>query len=219
MKELRYTLLADGGSDRVLLHTIDWLISDLLPKIPVQGNFADFSGYKQPPPFNKLDQRIEAAILQYPCDIIFVHRDAEAETVENREIEIRGFWEKASQTSQRKLIPIIPVRMTEVWLLIDLNAIKPAAGNRNFGGELVLPKFARLEEEPDPKNLLFSLIKTASNLKGRSLEKLRVHSATHIVAEKIDDYSPLRQLPAFQRFEAAVRRTLQDLALIPVSHP
>lgn len=215
MNELRYTLLTDGGSDRVLLHIIDWLLSDLLPRIPIQGNFADFSGYKQPPPFNKLDQRIEAAILQYPCDIIFVHRDAENQTIKDRETEIQVFWEKTTQTKQRKLIPIIPVRMTEAWLLIDSNAIKLAAGNRNFGGDLTLPKFARLEEEPDPKNLLFNLIKIASNLKGRSLDKLRVHSTTHIIAEKISDYSPLRQMFAFQRFEALVRQTLQDLGLIP----
>lgn len=209
MTKLTYTLLTDGSSDRVLLHIINWLLDDLLPTIPIQGNYADFSGLNNPPPFTKLDQRIEKAISLYPCDVIFVHRDAETKTIGSREIEIQGFWEKTTQTEQRKIIPLIPMRMTEAWLLFDHNAIKIAAGNRNFAGELALPKLTRLEDEPDPKAFLFNLIRKASDLKGRSLAKLRVHPTIHIVAETIRDYSPLRNLSAFQRFEVTVKETLQ----------
>ena len=210
MNKLTYTLLTDGSSDRVLIHIINWLLNDLLPYLPVQGNYADFSALKNPPPIGKLDQRIETAITLYPCDIIFVHRDSETQAVEIRETEIRSFWEKTDHGLHLTMIPLIPVRMTEAWLLIDTNAIKIAAGNRNFREDLALPRFNRLEDEPDPKMYLFNLIRRASDLRGRSLDKLRVHSTTHIVAETIRDYSPLRNLSAFQHFEGLVKQTLQD---------
>ena len=214
MKTLNYTLLTDGTSDRVLLHIIDWLLNDLMPKVPVQGEYADLSYLKDPPSLKRLDRRIEIATELFPCDILFVHRDAEHFSIEKREAEIKEGWQKTSSKQSGKIIPVIPVRMTEAWLLIDSEAIKTAAGNRNFRGDLVLPKVSQLENEPDPKALLFNLIRYASGLKGRRLDKLSVHSARHILAERIQDFSPLRKLSSFQYFERIVRTTLKEMDVL-----
>ncbi len=49
MKDLKYTLIADGSSDKTLLRIIKWVLDDLYPKLPNQGVFADFRGLPDPP--------------------------------------------------------------------------------------------------------------------------------------------------------------------------
>ena len=56
---------------------------------------------------------------------------------------------------------------------------------------------------PDPKDHLNQLLKTASGKHGRDLQKLSV--PTWRIADLIDDFSPLRALPAFQAFEEELR--------------
>ena len=77
MKEWRFTLLTDGGSDRALLPPITWLLHEKLPGIPVQLEWADLR--RVPRPVKGLAGRIKAAIDYYPCDVLLVHRDAEGE--------------------------------------------------------------------------------------------------------------------------------------------
>lgn len=50
---------------------------------------------------------------------------------------------------------VIPVRMTEAWLLFDEAAIRQAAGNRLGRAPLALPPLDEVEQEPDPKSLLY----------------------------------------------------------------
>ncbi|MCX6153144.1 MAG: hypothetical protein NT007_03175 [Candidatus Kapabacteria bacterium] len=210
--EINYTLLTDGSSDRVLIKIINWLFNDLIPNIPIKGQFSDFSFLKKPPTISRLDLRIKAAIEYYPCDILFVHRDSENESREDRYEEIIRFWNKASLSNQ-KMIPIIPVRMSEAWLLIDQQAIKIAASNRYYKGNITLPNTQNLEREPDPKKLLFELIQQVSELTGRRLKKLNVHTARHIVAENIDNYSVLRNLSSFILFEEDVKKVIAEISL------
>ena len=64
-------------------------------------------------------------------------------------------------------ICVIPVRMTEAWLLIDEKAIRIAAGNRNGTEILEIPKLHELESLPDPKKLLYELIISEAVLHGQ----------------------------------------------------
>ena len=73
--DLVYTLISDGSSDRVLMPFLSWLIEQHIPQVSVQGQWADFRHLKQPP--IGLQQRMKTAIDLYPCQLIFVHRDAE----------------------------------------------------------------------------------------------------------------------------------------------
>ena len=89
----------------------------------------------------------------------------------------------------------------ETWLLISEDALKKASGNRNYKGNINLPPINQLEKNQDPKSLLHTILKNCSGLKTRRLDKFNVHQAVHLVAEYIEDYSPLRQLYSFQKFE------------------
>ncbi|GBL34863.1 hypothetical protein EMGBS15_04580 [Filimonas sp.] len=206
---IRYTLIADGSSDKALMNIIKWLLDDLYPRIAFEGQFADFRHMPSPPEAGDVQAKIITAEEWYPFDILFYHRDAETSRnniVAERTQEIR---EQMDEKYHPCTICLVPVRMMESWLLFDADAIKKAAGNRRYNGQLDLPALNRLESIPSPKQRLHDILKQASELKGRKLAKFNVHEAVHLVAENIQDFAPLRNLPAFQQFEAELRRLLQ----------
>jgi len=92
-----------------------------------------------------------------------VHRDAEGETLERRVIEIKGVVADLPDP----LVPVVPVRMQEAWLLIDEPALRCAAGNPNGVINLDMPAIDRLEGIPNPKQVLHELLLDASELTGR----------------------------------------------------
>jgi hypothetical protein len=98
--------------------------------------------------------------------------------------------------------------MMETWLLIEPEAIKKAAGNRNYTGNINLPPIRNLEGENQPKLLLYSLLEEASGKKGRNLKKFNVGKAVHLVAENIEDFGRLRDLNAFQAFEEELKKVV-----------
>lgn len=92
MSEITYTLLSDGTSDKALLSIIDWVLRQHFPNLVTQRQWADFSRLPNPPLMNRLTDRMEQALALYPCDWLFVHRDAERQSVEDRQQEIATAW-------------------------------------------------------------------------------------------------------------------------------
>lgn len=189
---LSYTLLTDGSSDKTLMPIIDWVLAQV-PNIRFSGQHAE----RTLKPSLGLFRRAEAAVKVYECDILLVHRDAEAQAISERIAEIHGDL----ATLNKRYVPIVPIRMTEAWLLIDEQAIRAAAGNPNGKISLDIPKAERLERIPDPKNILFEQLKLASGLSAGRLKKFSPEFCRHRVAELISDFSQLRQLSAFVQFE------------------
>ena len=131
----------------------------------------------------------------YPCDLLFIHRDTESPDSSPRSAEIEQAVAEAGAVTPT--IPVVPIRMTEAWLLFDEQAVRRAAGNPNGRMAIELPA-KHPEAIVDPKSLLHQALKKASGLTGRRLRGLRTNDAVHRVAEYIDDFSPLRELTAFQ---------------------
>ena len=214
MKKIKYTLLADGSSDKTLMSIINWLLNDLIPTVAIEKQFADLRILPNPPSLKELDKRIEKAIELYPCDILFVHRDAEQndnpeEIIRKRSEEIMiGFGRR-----HEKLVKVIPIRMMETWFLIDELSIRKAADNRNSTVKISLPNISKLESITNPKKDLHQLLKDVSQKKGRRLDNFNVNAAVHIVAESIENYSILRKLFAFQSFENDLKIALKELEL------
>ena len=209
--DLRYTLLSDGSSDRALLPLINWSLRWHGITSGIHPEWANLNVLRHPPV--GLAQRIRAALDLYPCTLLFVHRDCETQSVAVRQQEIRDALDEV-QASASELAPavcIVPRRMTEAWLLISERAIRIASGNPSGLVPLLVPSQNRLEDLPDPKETLFALLRTASELPGRRLRSLRVHKLVHRVVELIEDFSPLRNLPAFAAFEAQLGQVLEEL--------
>ena len=203
MRELRFTLMADGSSDMALLPILVWLLRRHFGSIPIQPEFADLRRLQNPP--NELFERIAKSIELYPCDLLFVHRDAERESIEKRVREIRESVEQCAIETP-PVVCVVPVRMQEAWLLIDESALRKAAGNPQGRQPLDVPDRKKLEDLPDPKQRLHDLLHQASGLRGRRLKRFirDVGSYVHRVAEQIDDFSLLRELTAFRKVEDQV---------------
>ncbi|MEH2057144.1 MAG: hypothetical protein V7K97_13485 [Nostoc sp.] len=209
MKELCYTLLSDGSSDKALMPILTWLLRAHQVECAIQSNWADLRRLPKPP--KKLLPRIINSLELYPCNLLFIHRDAEREPREKRITEISEALEEAVKKSV--VVPphicVIPVRMQEAWLLFDEVALRKAAGNPRGHQLLQLPDIRRLEQILDPKNILYGLLYEASELKGRRLKQFSVNERVHRLAELIDDFSPLRALSAFQLLETDIQQVIK----------
>jgi len=207
VKQLRYTLLCDGSSDRSLLPILTWLLEQYITGSAVVSRWADFRMVPSPP--RALAARIGMAVELRPCDMLFVHRDAERASRSDRVSEIR----KAQVESRNPRFPavcVVPVRMTEAWLLFDEAAIRKAAGNPRGRVELELPDPREVERIPDPKALLHCLLARASDLGRRRSSTFPIRIAAARLAEMIPDFTPLRQLPAFSAMEQELRQLIQE---------
>lgn len=212
VEPLRTTLLCDGSSDRALHRFIEHLL-DAHPIAEERGFTTAWADLSKLPmlPGPKLVARIEAALELEPCDILFVHRDSEGSSREHRLHEIREATPETFPSSA--LVPIVPVRMTEAWLLIDERAIREAAGNPTGTIPLNLPRIRRLESLPDPKKVLEDALLRASEKSGRKAHQIRrtLGQRKHRVAELMDDLDPLDDLPAFREFRQATQEALDQI--------
>ncbi len=202
--EAVFTLLSDGSSDRALVPIIRWTLRRQAgAACTFNGNWADLRRLRLVP--RELHARIETAVDLYPCDVLFIHRDAEAPEAQSRFAEITGALGKARLPEHVSNIAVVPVQMTEAWLLFDERAIRRAAGNPNGRVTLPLPDWRRAETLPDPKQILFEALRAASELPARRRRALDVEWARARIVDFIDDFSPLHDLPSFRRLEDDVR--------------
>ncbi len=204
MKRLSATLLTDGCSDRLLQPLIELLFSEYTD-LPYQVNCAE----GLPPLADGLQSRIKSALALFPCDLLFVHRDEEGIGVATRQKEIEDSWPDGMQ--QSVLICVIPVRMTEAWLIVNSEAIRSAVGNPNGHESLDLPEIKNIESSLDPKEILFTALKAASGLNARRKTRFNPHQFRHRVSELTEDLESLRKLPSFKHLENQVRKYLQRL--------
>ena len=210
MSALRFTIVSDGPSDAALLHLLRWLLQANGVDRPIESAWADLRA--SPRPISALDHKIKAALELYPCDLLFVHRDAEREPHATRVEEIRSAVQRISSDffAGRPYVCVVPVRMTEAWLLFDEAAIRRAAGNPRSATALCLPAVSKVEDLPDPKAVLKAALLRATDKPLRRLRKFRTSQAVQRLAELIQDYSPLRKATAFQILEQELRIVLAD---------
>ncbi|MEI7732902.1 MAG: hypothetical protein WCO56_25245 [Verrucomicrobiota bacterium] len=209
MNALRFTLVTDGPTDAVLLYPLRWLLIKNGVDRAIEPAWADLRQLPKPP--TCLEDKITRALDLYPCELLFVHRDAERESREKRLSEIHQAVKRLSPSplACKPYVCVVPVRMTEAWLLFDELAIRRAAGNPAGGIELSLPTLSVIESLPDPKQDLHNLLKSATELSPRRLKKFSAVRSCYRLAELIEDFSPLRRLSAFASLETELRDTVR----------
>ena len=199
MKRVSATLVTDGSSDRLLKPLIE-LLFDEYTDLPYQVNCAE----GLTPLAEGLKSRIKSALELFPCDFLFVHRDDEGVGITVRQREIENSWPGSQQTTA--LICVIPTRMTEAWLIANAKPIRLAVGNPNGTEVLDLPAAKDIESSPDPKEILFTALKTATGWSARRKARFNPHQFRHRVSELTDDLAPLRMLASFKHLEAQVKK-------------
>lgn len=206
MKALRHTLVSDGPTDANLIPIIDWTLKRAAGVPLSEGVHADFWRLPEKPQ-NTTDRLLKAVEL-FPCEILFVHRDAERELSQVRNDEIRQAFDQAG--IQLPAVTIIPVRMLEAWLCFDEGAIRKASGNPAGKSPLHLPPLKRVESRPDPKADLLEALLAASELTGRRRKKFNTSRAFWRLVDCIEDFSPLRELPSFLAFENSIKKLQEN---------
>lgn len=202
--ELNFSLMGDGPSDKALIPIIKWALEHVGVEIAIQAQFADLLKFPNPP--SGLAERITAAVEYYPCNILFIHRDAEKQEPQLRFDEIREAVETVGLT--HPFVCVVPVRMTEAWLLQDENAIRSAASNPNGRARLNLPPVDRIERLPDAKAMLHDLLKVASGRTGRRARQFRIGHAATQVPHYMTNFDALNLLASFQVFLADLREAV-----------
>jgi len=137
-------------------------------------------------------------------DLIFVHRDADAAGHEARTREIAEASANVEMNLSR--VPIVPVRTTEAWILLDETAIRRVAGNPRGKQPLDLPKPSNVEHLADPKEALVTALAAASGCSGNRLGKFRKRFGQHrqILLEQLPVGGALDHVPAWARLREAV---------------
>jgi hypothetical protein len=144
-------------------------------------------------------------------EIIAVHRDADGMGREARLEEIRCAVRQHMPECVH--VPIIPVRMTEAWLLVDESAIRRVATNPNGTRKLGLPPLHRIEALADPKTKLKQVLAEASELSGRRLQQFnrRFSENRRQLLQRLDPEGPVSSLASWQSFVQDLEGALDRL--------
>jgi hypothetical protein len=154
---------------------------------------------------SKAVEKVKAALILRPSDLLFVHRDAD-----NQSPELR-YGEISEAAQAQPYVAVVPIRMTEAWLLIDEGALRKAAGRPSGREKLDLPPLNGLEKVADPKYLLREALRRAHGATGRRARRFNPATVMHRLADLVEDWSPLLSLSAFQRLEQDTRTALANL--------
>lgn len=188
----RFLLVCEGSSDAPLALHIQRLFENCGHPRP------DFNVSREG---RLLVDKIRSGLDLAPRhDVLFIHRDADRVGADARYAEITEAVQQAG--CAHHWIGIVPVRMTESWLLLDEAAIRRAAGNPNGRIELDLPSPAEAERVADPKSLLRSAIILSAEVQGRRRRALtkRLSGIRDQLLENLPVGGPLEQLESWTRF-------------------
>jgi Domain of unknown function (DUF4276) len=201
---IKYILISDGSSDRALINIINYALKQQF-NLDFDGERADLGIFSRKK-VKTLEEKIAVVIDYYEPLLIFIHRDAENQPSQKREEEIEKALINADKTKQ--FAKIIPIRMTECWLLIDEKAIRRASGNPNGNIKLEMPPVNKLESLPNPKKTLEELLEKASGLTGRRLRDLNTRQSIQIIPEYLEEFSMLEKLPSYLHFKQEISKLL-----------
>lgn len=165
-----------------------------------------------PPPGLRVADRISAVFsFDDAFDLVIVHRDAEAQAPADRAAEICAAV--ASVRPSLRSVPVVPIRMTEAWLLVDETEIRRVAGRPTGAEPLNLPAIHDIEHVPDPKSVLRRALDVASGARGRRLRAFQRDFGTYrrLLLESLDHAGPVATLSAWQTLEQAVESVVNEL--------
>ncbi len=202
--------LAEGSSDAPLGDLVQALL--LARGVNVSLTRPDFDLLEDRVP-RDLGSRMIAArtLMRDDVDVVVIHRDADNVGAEARRGEMVAALDRAC--SGAPLIPVIPVRMTEAWLLLDEQAIRRVSGNPSGRSDLALPKTLEVERFADPKAKLRECLLTAADVTGRRRERLdrRFDSNRRQLLERLEPEGPVMQLTSWQALLRDVENVAQRL--------
>lgn len=109
----------------------------------------------------------------------------------------------------RNIVPIIPVHMTESWMLADIELLKNEIGTTLSNVDLGLNRMP--ESVAQPKDLINNAIRISrTGLVRRRRHELTINQLYQPIGQKIA-LDRLDQLPSYAKFKEAVRAAYRKL--------
>jgi hypothetical protein len=189
---IRFLLVCEGSSDIPLASHIQRLL-DTLGHHHVDFDTSTRGRFL----VDKVRNGLELAPY---CDLLFVHRDADNAGPDSRYREIESAVQDAQFRGPR--VGIVPVRMTEAWLLLDQTAIRKAVRKPNGRGPISLPSPTEVERRADPRAILNDALRDASETHGRRRERIEeeLPALRSSLLENLPVGGQLEQLASWTRF-------------------
>lgn len=142
-------------------------------------------------------------------NVLFVHADGAGDAEKSRREQVLPGI-AAIQPSQG--VPVVPVRETEAWALVDGNALRQAFGCTLSDHELGLPIRAKeVERVADPKLVLGEALSASHQSYRRRGQSTSQYLGS--LGEQTN-LSKLRELPSFNRLEADLVQALKNLGVL-----
>ena len=206
---MRFVLVCEGSSDAPLANHIRRLLVDCGCSDPRGDVF--YRG-------SRIADKVREAVKQSSeLDLLFVHRDADNAGAEARLRQIEAGVREAvgdALPSGLRHVAVVPVKMTEAWLLLDEAAIRQVVRKPNGNLPLGLPPSAKVETTPDPKEMLRNALLAAVATRGRRRRKFKQEfpRLRRRLLEDLPVGRHLASLPSWNAFRAATQAALAELA-------
>lgn len=147
--------------------------------------------------------------------VICVHCDSDSPDMENViQNSIKPAFDAVNEMEGdvcKNLIAIIPVQMTEAWMLADINLLKSKIGTNKSDNELGLPtKISNIENISDPKETIVEALRIAQQDKSKRRKKLNISQLYSPISQELS-IERLENLPSFRVFLNNVRHSLIKL--------
>lgn len=199
---MRFLLACEGQSDAGLIPHIERLIVEHSDGGAVEGE----SWFHHSPLEERVRTGMQAA--ENVVDVLFVHRDANSAGADARFQEIARAVEVAGVAVP--WVSVVPVRMTEAWLLLDEAAIRKTVGRPNGRAPLDLPTPREAERRANPKQILADAFLAASEATGRREKRIRrdFSSLRRRLLTDLPIDGPVTQLASWTRFRDDTLATL-----------
>lgn len=155
------------------------------------------------------------AICHYGISILCIHADSDAKSV--RDVETYKFAplrlvldEKNDSEFCKVIVPIIPIQMTESWMLANIDLFKEKIGAKNIQN-IDLGIHREPESYADPKQNICDAIRLAqSGRTKRRRNNLTINDLYYEMGQSLS-LDDLRRIPSFCSFEDNVKRAFSEL--------
>jgi hypothetical protein len=205
MKTVVFGFFGEGKRDAAYVQRIvERTVIELLPQLEIVSQSITSTKDSQ------AEKMIDAAEQAMGYHFLIIHLDADNSTLDRAYEErfMPGYVRIQTQENVNKhLIPVIPIRMTEAWMLVDFSAFQQVTKTKLSQNDLRFPRRAADAEKLDAKVVFESAVRHCQPGRKRKIPADEVY----IPLSSIVSLDKLRELSAFQLFEADLQRILRTL--------
>lgn len=145
--------------------------------------------------------------------ILCVHVDTDNNSYENvfrnKITPALSAIENAENDICKVIVPVVPVKMTEAWMLVDKTLFKREIGTTKTDQELDIYK--EPEQYADPKSTIEKVIRIALQERTRRHRKELTISDLYLSMGQSISIDKLKQIPSYNKFQDYIRSAFKKL--------